>query len=87
VGCTYRAIWKSSYQKIKPYLKTTGSEFDTEMMLALLICKKRIIEIPVSYRKIFGDQSKKSGRLWSLVKTAVKLMVIILQHRFVSKKS
>jgi len=87
VGCTYRAIWKSSYQKIKPYLKTTGSEFDTEMMLALLICKKRIIEIPVSYRKIFGAQSKKPGRLWSLVKSAIKLMVIILQHRFVSKKS
>ena len=87
VGCTYRAIWKSSYQKIKPYLKTTGSEFDTEMMLALLICKKRIIEIPVSYRKCFGDQLKKLSRLRALVKTAVKLMVIILQYRFVSKKS
>ncbi len=87
VGCTYRAIWKSSYQKIKPYLKTTGSEFDTEMMLALLICKKRIIEIPVSYRKRFGGQSKKQGRFWSLAKTAIHLMVLILQNRLKYKKS
>ena len=81
VGCTYRAIWKTSYERIRPYLTTAGPEFSPEMMIALLLCRRRIIEIPVTYRRRRGGQSKHSGRFMSLVRTALKMMVLILQRR------
>ena len=82
VGCTYRAIWKTSYHKIRPYLKADGPEFAPEMMIAILICRRRIIEIPVSYRKRFGGESKHSGHFRAHARTAMKMLRIILQHRF-----
>ncbi len=84
VGCTYRAIWKSSYKKIRPYLKAPGPEFAPEMMIAILICKRRIIEIPISYRKRLGGESKHSGEFKSQAKTALKMMRVIIKNRLFS---
>lgn len=82
VGCTYRAVWKTSYEKIRPYLKTAGPEFSPEMIIAMLICRKRVIEIPVTYRKRMGGTSKHSGGFFSLARTAVKMMDVILKLRY-----
>jgi len=81
VGCTYRAIWKTSYQKIRPYLNSSGPEFSPEMMIAILICRKRIIEIPVSYRKRLGGQSKHSGYFRAHMKTALQMLRLIFKYR------
>lgn len=81
VGCTYRAIWKTSYETIRPYLKAVGPEFSPEMMIAVLICRRRIIEIPVSYRRRFGGESKHSGHFRAHAKTALKMMRRIVQYR------
>ena len=82
VGCTYRAIWKTSYLKIRPYLKASGPEFSPEMMIAILICRRRVIEIPVSYRKRFGGKSKHSGYFRAHANTALRMLDLILKHRF-----
>lgn len=82
VGCTYRAIWKSSYQKIRPLLTAKGPDFSPEMMIAVLICRQRIIEIPVSYLPRLGGDSKHSGQFSALAKTALKMMTLILRYRF-----
>lgn len=82
VGCTYRAIWKTSYQKVKPLLAARGPAFSPEMMIAILRCRGRIIEIPVTYRKRFGGESKHSGHFRAHAKTAMKMLAVILKHRF-----
>ncbi|MFH2066216.1 MAG: sugar phosphate nucleotidyltransferase [Pseudomonadota bacterium] len=82
VGCTYRAIWKTSYQRIRPLLSARGPEFAPEMMIAVLICKQRIIEIPISYLQRLGGESKHSGEFSALARTALKMMKVILKYRF-----
>jgi dTDP-glucose pyrophosphorylase len=81
VGCTYRAIWKTSYEKARPYIDSTGPAFAPDMMIALLICKLRIIEIPVTYRKRFGGDSKHSGNFYHLSRTALQMLKLIVKRR------
>lgn len=82
VGCTYRAIWKTSYQKIRPYLHAKGPDFAPEMMIAILICRRRIIEIPVSYRRRLHGESKHSGYFLAQARTAIKMLKLIFRNRF-----
>jgi len=82
VGCTYRAIWKTSYQRVRPLLSANGPEFAPEMMIAVLICRQRIIEIPISYLQRLGGESKHSGQFSALARTAMKMMMVILKYRF-----
>lgn len=49
VGCTFRAIWRSTFQKINENLVTRGPEFSVEMKLEILRARDRIIEVPVNY--------------------------------------
>src|SRR5690606_2427078 len=49
VGCTYRAIWRDVYEKIRPRLVGIGPEASPELMIELLRQRGRAIEIPVSY--------------------------------------
>jgi dTDP-glucose pyrophosphorylase len=49
VGCAYRAIWRSTYRLIRPMLSASGPQYAVEMLVETLKCRKRIIEIPVSY--------------------------------------
>ena len=82
VGCTYRALWKSSYRDIEPYLNASGPEFSTEMMVAMLIARKRIIEIPVSYYKRIGGTSTHSINYYAKMKTALRMLRTCLKRRF-----
>ncbi len=52
VGCTFRAIWLSTYREIRPELKAKGAEFAVEMIIEALNRRMRVIEIPVNYRNI-----------------------------------
>jgi dTDP-glucose pyrophosphorylase len=80
VGCTYRAIWKTSYQRIRPILNGRGPEFSPEMMIAVLLCKQRVIEIPVSYYRRIAGESKHSKDLKGASKTALKMLRLILKY-------
>jgi UDP-N-acetylglucosamine diphosphorylase / glucose-1-phosphate thymidylyltransferase / UDP-N-acetylgalactosamine diphosphorylase / glucosamine-1-phosphate N-acetyltransferase / galactosamine-1-phosphate N-acetyltransferase len=82
VGCTYRAIWKNSYYKIEPLLSNPGPAFSPEMMIAVLRSRLRIIEIPVSYRQRLGGESKHSADFQAKARTALKMLVATLKHRF-----
>ena len=86
VGCTYRAVWKSSYDEIEDYLTSSGPEFSVEMMLALISTRQRIIEIPVSYFNRIGGESKHSGDYISKAITALKMMKVTLRIRLFNIK-
>lgn len=82
VGCTYRGIWKDAYLSIRDRLTGTGPEFSPEMMVEILRAKKKVIEIPVTYRPRIGGVSKHSGSRFKIIKTGLKMMKLVLKKRF-----
>lgn len=82
VGCTYRALWRETYQSIRPLLKGVGPELAPEMMVAVLQVNKRIIEVPVSYHVRIGGESKHSANYFKIAQTALRMLRTILRHRF-----
>lgn len=84
VGCTYRAMWKSSYYKIKDRLLSDGPALSPEIMIELLNSFLRVIEVPVNYRERCLGESKFSGSFWHSAKTALKMLRVILHKRFKS---
>jgi len=84
VGCTYRAIWKDAFERIKGNLHAKGPEFSPEMMIEILRAKKRVVEIPVSYYMRRGGESKHSKSKIRSSKTGLKMLSLILKKRFLS---
>ena len=82
VGCTYRGIWRDVYQKIRPRLEGIGPEFAPELTVEVLRERRRVIEIPVSYYPRVGGESKHSGSYPELVKTALRMLRLVLRKRF-----
>jgi NDP-sugar pyrophosphorylase family protein len=82
VGCTYRAIWRDAYLRIRDYLTRDDAAFSPEMMIEMLRAQGRVIEIPVSYHRRRGGASKHSASLWHSVRTGLKMLRVILEKRF-----
>ena len=82
VGCTYRALWRETYDAIRPNLRGVGPELAPEMMVAVLEAHKRIIEVPVSYHQRIGGESKHSANYYRISRTALRMIKTILRHRF-----
>lgn len=49
VGCTFRAMWRSCYDDLRPRLHGKGPELLAEMAVEILNDRKRLIEVPVNY--------------------------------------
>jgi len=81
VGCTYRALWRSSYEEIKDRLESNGPEFSPEMIVELLNSYLRIIEIPLSYCRRRLGKSKISRSKWHSFVVAKRMLYLILQKR------
>ncbi len=81
VGCTYRAIWRKSYDKIRAGLTEAGPGFSPEMMCECLRCDVRLIEVPVSYHAREGGESAHSGGMWAVLRTARKMFACIFRKR------
>jgi dTDP-glucose pyrophosphorylase len=81
VGCTYRAIWRDAYMRIRSYLQRDDAAFAPEMMIEMLRAQGRVIEIPVSYYRRRGGVSKHSSSLWHSVLTGLKMLKLIFVKR------
>jgi len=81
VGCTYRALWKKTYQEMRPGLRAAGPEFSPEMMAEALRRKVTIVEIPVRYCRREGGESKHSTNYAHLTKTALKMLGAIVRKK------
>ena len=82
VGCTYRALWKDVWTKIRGNLRGIGPEFSPELMIEVLRARKRVIEIPVSYHARIGGESKHSDGFFKVARTALRMLKIIFAKRF-----
>jgi glycosyltransferase involved in cell wall biosynthesis len=82
VGCTYRALWRDAYRKIRPYLTQTDATFSPEMMIEIVRSEGRLIEVPVSYYRRVGGESKHSSSRWHSMRTGLRMVNLILRKRF-----
>ncbi len=82
VGCTYRGIWRESWERIRDDLKADGPAFSPEMIIEPIRHYMRIIEIPVSYHGRIGGESKHSGSFVTTVKTGLSMLFLIVRKKF-----
>jgi hypothetical protein len=75
VGCTFRAIWKSDFEKIKSRLHSRGPEFSVEMMIETLKARQRVIEIPVNY----FSRSRSMYRKYQNFNTFLRMLFLIFR--------
>jgi len=78
LGCSYRAIWRSSYRLIRDHLRTSGPEYSVEMFLETLKCRKRLIEIPVN----FTVRKKGVKEPDQTLRTFASILTLIVRRRF-----
>jgi dTDP-glucose pyrophosphorylase len=81
VGCTYRALWRDAWRKIRGYMTRTDAAFSPEMMVEMIRAGGRVIEIPVSYYRRRGGESKHSSSRWHSVRTGFKMLRVIAEKR------
>lgn len=83
VGCTYKLINRKLLEEVKKYFKYSRGDgtFSPELMIWLLKHNKKIIEIPVIYKKRVG-QSGYTGSVWKAVKLGLKMLFVIIKYRF-----
>jgi len=82
VGCTFRGLWKDTFMKVRDNLQATGPEFSPEMMIEFIRAKKRVIEIPVSYHRRIGGESKHGGTYKRKTRTGLKMILLMFKKRF-----
>ncbi|MBL8753391.1 MAG: glycosyltransferase family 2 protein, partial [Planctomycetes bacterium] len=85
VGCTFRALTRATFDKIRPRLSQAGPAFSPEMMCAALQERCRIIEVPVTYSKRMGGESKHSDTFGRQARTAWKMWKTICRKRFLER--
>lgn len=83
VGCTYRALWSTTWESIREGTREAGPSFSPEMICAAYQRGLRVIEIPVHYGARLGGESKHSQSLVHVSKTAVGMFRTICRKRFI----
>jgi glycosyltransferase involved in cell wall biosynthesis len=82
-GCTLRLIRRDALDRIQDRLTVGGSHFLPEMVVLALLCRLRIIEIPVNYRGRVGN-SKITGSRKTALKVGARMISLILWYRITS---
>ena len=80
-GCTLRLTRRAALDRLQDQLKVGGSHFLPEMVVAGLKSNLKIIEVPVNYRGRIGE-SKITGSLGGTLRTGLRMIALILSHRF-----
>lgn len=78
VGCTFRAIWLSSYREMRDSLQAAGPEFAAEMVIEALNRRMRVLEIPLNYHSV----SRLMNIKYRNKKTFFSILWLILKKRF-----
>jgi UDP-N-acetylglucosamine diphosphorylase / glucose-1-phosphate thymidylyltransferase / UDP-N-acetylgalactosamine diphosphorylase / glucosamine-1-phosphate N-acetyltransferase / galactosamine-1-phosphate N-acetyltransferase len=85
VGCTYRALWRDTWMRIRGRVRGIGPELSPEMMVAALQERRRIIEVPVSYHRRVGGESKHSASYAHVSRTALRMLRTVIGKRITGK--
>jgi len=82
VGCTFRAIKKSSLKKIINKFNVGSSHFSPEMIIEALKSGLKVVEIPVNYRKRVGKGKITSAGKWRAFKVGLNMVLLIIERKF-----
>ncbi|MGE3173146.1 MAG: glycosyltransferase family 2 protein [Planctomycetota bacterium] len=85
VGCTFRALSRGTFERIRHRLRETGPAFSPEMMCAALQERCRVLEVPVTYGSRLGGESKHSDTFGRQARTALKMFRTICRKRFLER--
>ncbi len=80
VGCTYKLLHRSAYERIKDRLTVDGSHFSVELMIRTLQADLRAVETSVHYRQRIGT-SKITGKLWKAIRLGFRMIFFIARER------
>ena len=83
VGCTYRAFWRTKYNKIKHNIVSDNITFAPELTIEFINSGCRVIEIPVNYYPRNTGVSKFSGTYIKSAMTALQMLKLILLKRLI----
>jgi glycosyltransferase involved in cell wall biosynthesis len=83
VGCTYRALWATTWRSIRAGTRESGPAFSPEMICAAYQRGLRVIEVPVHYGERLGGESKHSDSFPKVARTALGMFRAICRKRFV----
>jgi glycosyltransferase involved in cell wall biosynthesis len=81
VGCTFRALDRAAWARLRGDLTEVGPGFSPEMMCEVLRRRMRLIEIPVHYFAREGGESKHSASYLKVSRTALTMLRTILRKR------
>ena len=82
VGCTYRALWARTWERLREGTRESGPQFSPEMICEAYRQGLRVIEIPVHYGARLGGESKHSASLLQVSRTALGMFRTICRKRF-----
>lgn len=85
VGCTYKLIHRTAYEKIKDSFTVFGPWFSPEFMIRVLQNSISCVEIPVHYKGRVG-QSKITGKLSKAIWLGLRMMWFIIAERFLWRR-
>ncbi|MFQ5506138.1 MAG: glycosyltransferase family 2 protein [Planctomycetota bacterium] len=85
VGCTYRALWRDTFERIDGSLSSKGPSFSPEMMCEALIKGCRCVEVPINYYPRLGGESKHSEGLLKVARTAWGMFRVITRKRLLGR--
>lgn len=87
VGCTYRALHRSTWNLIRDGLTESGAPFSPEMICEAFRCGLRVIEIPIHYFSRGAGESKHSKGFRQVARTGLRMLRTILRKRMASRVS
>ncbi|HKD99936.1 MAG TPA: hypothetical protein VKE69_02905, partial [Planctomycetota bacterium] len=81
VGCTYRAMSRSAWLRVRGGCREAGPSFSPEMICETYRHGLRVVEIPVHYFRRLGGHSKHAESFGKLAKMAAHMLRTILRKR------
>lgn len=83
VGCTYRAIHRESYHRVRDAFAVGDSHFGPHLTLLMILAGVPMTEISVHYRPRIGE-SMVTGSFPKAVKLGLRMITMITQTRLAS---
>lgn len=81
VGCTYRALTAETWRRLAPELDDTGPAFAPQMVCAAFRAGLAVREVPVSYGPRRSGDSKHTGNVRGVLRTALRMLRTIARER------
>jgi glycosyltransferase involved in cell wall biosynthesis len=81
VGCSFRAVTADAWRRMRDGTREPGPAFSPEMMCAAMLAGCRVVEVPVTYSRRAGGESKHSDTLGRQARTAWAMFKTICRKR------